>query len=89
MESPQARSKSLRARSKAIEVAKLLSDLSESDMTPCIAAKVELKRYAREVQGLVDQNTSINISDRLLSLLKGLSKGHISSRLRLDLLLTP
>ena len=80
---------SLRARAKAVEVAKLLLDLAESDMTPCIATRVELEHYAREVRSLVDQNASIKVSDRLLWLLRGLSKGHILSRLRPDLLLTP
>jgi hypothetical protein len=67
---------SQRAKAKAIEVVKLLSDLSESDMTPCVATSVELSHYAHEVQGLVDQNTSNNISDRLLWLLRGLTQGH-------------
>jgi len=79
---------SQRAKAKASEVARLLFDLSESDMTPCVTTRMELAHYTREVQGLITRNASSDISDRLFWLLKGLSQGHGSSRLRFNPVLT-
>jgi len=68
MESP-------RARIKASAVARLLLDLAESEITPCIATRVELAHYARVVQDLMDRSVSHTVWDGLLRLLRGLSQG--------------
>ena len=63
------------SQEKAIEVARLLSDLSESDKTPCIATKSRLREYERVVHESTTKDTTEKTWDRLLALLKGLTQG--------------
>lgn len=63
------------SQEKAIEVARLLSDLSESDKTPCIATKSKLREYERVVHENKTADTTEQAWDRLLALLKGLTQG--------------
>jgi hypothetical protein len=79
---------SLRAKAKANEVARLLLDLSNSEITPLISTQVEMAHYACVVQGLMDLNVSHTVWDSLLRLLKELSLGYRFVEASLDLSLT-
>lgn len=60
---------------KAIEAANLLSDLSSSDKTPCIATKLKLEGCERLVREHAAMDTSAETWDSLLHLLRGLRRG--------------
>jgi hypothetical protein len=63
------------SQTKAIEIAKLLLDLSNSDKTPCIATKLRLRECERTVSENAAMETGEEAWDGLLELLKGLAKG--------------